>query len=209
MASPALCRSMSPLPVFPCRHPFAPPALPGFIARMGASDFQLPPIFLAFYTCPMVRPSLDEVAGSPWLPRSLNVRLDTALDPGVELCTRRCAQSPVACWTYDTIGLFPTRCFRGSTPSRSALPVTIAPRLLSCLRIKHDVATIPARLNSRPVASGYLDRLPTCKTTRPCQAATVPQPNYNYHLSSPNTNNNHIRKDVATTREYVQEIVCF
>jgi len=72
----------------------------------------------------------------------------------------------------STIGPSQTRTFRGSTPSRSALPVTIAPRLLSRLRIKHSVTTAPARLDSRPVANGYLDRLPTYKTMQPCQAAT-------------------------------------
>jgi len=40
-------------------------------------------------------------------------------------------------------------------PSGSAWPVTFAPRLLSCLRIKHRVTAIPARLDTRPVAGGY------------------------------------------------------
>ena len=47
-----------------------------------------------------------------------------------------------------------------------------------CLRIKHSVTTAPARLDSRPVASGYLDRLCTYKTMRPCQAATKGVPNH-------------------------------
>ena len=34
------------------------------------------------------------------------------------------------------------------------------------------VTSAPARLDSRPVANGYLGRLPTYKTTRPCQDAT-------------------------------------
>jgi len=66
----------------------------------------------------------------------------------------------------------PCRSYRGSTPSRSASPVTIAPRFLSCLRIKCPVTRTPARLDSRPVANGYLGRLLTYKTTRPCQATT-------------------------------------
>jgi len=33
-------RSMSPLSVVSYRHPFAPPALPGFLALMGAPDFR-------------------------------------------------------------------------------------------------------------------------------------------------------------------------
>ena len=43
----------------------------------------------------------------------------------------------------------------GLKPSRSALSVTIAPRLLSCLRIKQLIAELPARLDTWPVASGY------------------------------------------------------
>ena len=38
---------MFPLPVLPNRPPFVPPALPGFIAFMGASDFRL--------SCPLPR----------------------------------------------------------------------------------------------------------------------------------------------------------
>lgn len=55
----------------------------------------------------------------------------------------------------------PKRSFRDSTPSRSALSVTIVPRLLSCLRIKRTVANTPARLDTRPVASGYRGGIPT------------------------------------------------
>jgi len=35
-------------------------------------------LFLASYTCPRVRFSSAPTAGSPWLPRSLHVKLDTA-----------------------------------------------------------------------------------------------------------------------------------
>jgi len=49
----------------------------------------------------------------------------------------------------------PKRSFRDSTPSLSALSVTIAPRLLSYLRIKRTVTSSPTRLDTRPVASGY------------------------------------------------------
>ena len=34
------------------------------------------------------------------------------------------------------------------------------------------ITRVPARLDSRPVANGYLNRFLTYKTTRPCQAAT-------------------------------------
>jgi len=42
--------------------------------------------------------------------------------------------------------------------------------------IKNLVTKVPARLDSRPVASGYPDRLPTYKTMWPCQAATTGVP---------------------------------
>jgi hypothetical protein len=41
---------MSPLPVISNRHPFAPPALPEFIARMGASAFRPPPPSSSLFT---------------------------------------------------------------------------------------------------------------------------------------------------------------
>ncbi|MCW5598173.1 MAG: hypothetical protein KIT59_03515 [Nitrosomonas sp.] len=39
--------------------------------------------------------------------------------------------------------------------SRSALSVTIAPRLISCLRIKQPIAGLSARLDTWPLASSY------------------------------------------------------
>ena len=134
-----------------------------------------PPLFLAFQACPRVRLQAG-LSGSPWLPRNLPVKLDAALDPGADPCTHPIAQRPVACRLINTVGLSRYGTFRGSTPSRSAHADTIAPRLLSRLRIKRTVASAPARLDSRPVVSGYLGRLSTCKTTRPCQAATNGRP---------------------------------
>jgi len=49
----------------------------------------------------------------------------------------------------------------GLQPSRSALSVTIAPRLLSYLRIKHAVTSVPARLDTRRVASAYRGGIPS------------------------------------------------
>ena len=42
IAYSALRQAMSPRADFSSRHPFAPPALPGFLALMGASDFRRP-----------------------------------------------------------------------------------------------------------------------------------------------------------------------
>ncbi len=139
------------------RHPFAPPALPGFIAHMGASDFRQPPPSSSLLT--LVRgcaaPS-TLTAGSPWLPRSLYVRLDAASDPGAVACT--CPSRTYDCCLLASLYHRPTpkRSFRDSTPSRSASPVTIAPRLLSRLRINRPVTSPAARLDTRPAANGYL-----------------------------------------------------
>src|SRR5713226_1058907 len=64
------------------------------------------------------------------------------------------------------------RSFRDFTPSRSASPVTIAPRFFSCLRIKRNITATPARLDTRPVAGGYLGGILTRWITRHCHAAT-------------------------------------
>ena len=45
-------------------------------------------LFLAFYTCPRVRTPCAPTVGSPWLPHSLNVRLDATSDPGVTPAAR-------------------------------------------------------------------------------------------------------------------------
>ncbi len=51
--------------------------------------------------------------------------------------------------------------FRGSTPSRSDSPVTLRPRLLSCLRIRTPVTGRPARLDTGLAASNYPGGIPT------------------------------------------------
>ena len=114
-------------------------------------------LFLAFYTCLRVRTSCTPTAGPPWLPRNLHVRLDATIDPGAPLgtCPFDVPRS-VACWVREPIGLLQQCLFRDSTSSGSASPATFAPRLLLHLRIKRTVTSTPARLNTRPVASGYL-----------------------------------------------------
>ncbi len=81
--------SVSPSPLISNRHPFASPALPGFIALRGASDFRpLPPsssllTLVRGYAAPST-----PTTGSPWLPRTLYVKLDAASDPGLAPCAR-------------------------------------------------------------------------------------------------------------------------
>ena len=98
---------MFPLSAISDRRPFAPSALPEFIARMGVSDFRSPPppssLFRLVRRCALLpAPTI----GSPWLPRTLVVRLDTVCDPGVASLACQNARETVACWYPDTIGLF-------------------------------------------------------------------------------------------------------
>jgi hypothetical protein len=97
---------MFPLSAISDRRPFAPSALPEFIARMGASDFRSPPpssslIRLVRRCALLPTPTI----GSPWLLRNLLVRLDTVSDPGVTPRARQDARDAVACWLTETIGL--------------------------------------------------------------------------------------------------------
>ena len=96
---------MFPLSAIPDRRPFAPSALPEFIALMGASDFRSSPpsssLFRLVRGCAI--PPAPTI-GSPWLPRTLVVRLDAVFDPGVAPRACQCARDAVACWSGETIG---------------------------------------------------------------------------------------------------------
>lgn len=99
-------------------------------------------------------------SGTLWLPHTRNVRLDTASDPG-EYPNRSPSRSPGCCLPEgQACRHSPSEFFRGSTPSRSASPVTLAPRLLSCLRIYPPVTSRAARLDTGLVASDYPGGLP-------------------------------------------------
>jgi hypothetical protein len=72
---------------------------------MGASDFRSPlpssSLFRLVRRCALLpAPTI----GSPWLPRTLVVRLDAVFDPGVAPRASRCARDAVACWSEETIG---------------------------------------------------------------------------------------------------------
>ena len=101
--------------------------------------------------------SCAPMTGSPWLPHIRNVRLDTASDPGEH--PLRLPFRLVGCCLLkgQTHRRSPSEFFGASTPSRPASPVTIAPRLLSYLRINQPVTALTARLDTGPVASGYPD----------------------------------------------------
>ena len=98
------------------RHPFAPSALPDFVAHMGVSDFRsspLPPSL--FRLVGKARTSCAPTIGSPWLPRIRLVRLDADLDPGVARVARHRVTRTVAYWAQQPIGTH--LCGNFGTPS--------------------------------------------------------------------------------------------
>ena len=76
-------------------------------------------------------------------------------DPGWVATTRQGVVDTVACWRLEAIGPFQCGHFGTPSPSRPGISRSIAPRLLSRLRIKRAVTATPARLDTWPVASGY------------------------------------------------------
>ena len=145
------------------RRPFAPAELPAFIATIDASDF--PP--------PGSRPRCSDLSGSARIfftrrrrdllgycsllmscsirPRIPGGRIQLAFDVGYV----------IVCWFVETIDHLRKESFRDSTPSRIALAAPIAPRMLSCLRIKRVITSVPARLDTWPMANSYQGGIPT------------------------------------------------
>ena len=156
---------------------------------MGGSDFRPPPpasslshlsagARLLAYRWP-------DLLGYRLLAMSGSTRPRT---PGSTRAARLDAARVVACRRVKPVGTLPLN-FRGSIPSRSASPVTLAPRLLSCLRINPPVAGQTARLDTGPVASGYPGGLPTHSSTRHRQAATDPISSFSLHFLYPHAAN--------------------
>ena len=112
------------------------------------------------------------------LPHNRCVRLDTVCDPGWS--GTACPFNSSPCLLLPAGVLKPSApsntVFSGLQPSRSALSVTIAPRLLSCLRIKRPITGPPARLDTWPVANGYQGGIPTRSFVRHCQVGTETWP---------------------------------
>jgi len=98
---------MSPRSVISRRRPFAPPALPGFIATMGASDFRVPMTSSSLarlvrgcaMPCATTRISTVTACSS-----SSSMRLHI---PGAATQPCRHACAAVACQRLETIGLPP------------------------------------------------------------------------------------------------------
>ena len=165
---------MFPSSAIPDRRPFAPSALPEFIARMGASDYRSPPP--SFSLLRLVRrraptASADDRISLVTTHSRCKARRGLRSRGGPSRLPMR-ARSCCLLVRRDHRPTHQCKHFGTQLPSGAALPVPFAPRLLSRLRIKHPVTGMPARLNTRPVASGYLGGIRTRQTARHCQAAT-------------------------------------
>ena len=85
--------------VLPCRCPFARPALPGFIAPIGTSDFRLLILPRSLFRLAQdLAPSLALTDGSPEFLALLLLELDTAYDPGADTRAHLLARVAVAYW---------------------------------------------------------------------------------------------------------------
>lgn len=163
---------MLPLTNSPNRCSFAPPALPGINATMSTSDFRLPmPAPLHSIACRRVRRSAAPADGSPRFTRTRTVRLDAACDPGSPSRARHDARSGVACRRCETVGRFQLWVFRGLSLHGQ---LHLLPLHLVSFRAYASTGLLPvpaARLDTRPVASGYLGGTLTHSNTRPCRDA--------------------------------------
>lgn len=79
--------------------------------------------------------------GSPWLPHYLYVRLDTVFDPGwaVTACPFNSSPCPLLPAGVPKPSAISKYGHFGTTTFKVGSPVTFAPRLLSCLRIKRPI----------------------------------------------------------------------
>ena len=142
------------------RHSFAPPALPGIDTTKGGCDFRAPPVSLLLHLFTGARLQRTDA----WI----------SLVTAYSQCQARHGLGPRGVPAPLAIAqrqLLPTggtkpsaltnQNFRGSTPSRSAPPVTFAPRLLSCLHIVSSVTSRAARLDTGLGARDYPRRIHT------------------------------------------------
>jgi len=149
------CRAVFHSRVISGRHPFARPALPGVTARMGGSDF---------HASPPASSLLHLFAGARLQRTDARISLVTAysqcqarhgLGPRGVPAPLAIAQRRLLPAGGTNPSALSNQNFRGSTPSRSAPPVTFAPRLLSCLRIDASVTSRAARLDTGLAAHDY------------------------------------------------------
>ena len=123
--------------------PFAPAALPAFVATMDTSDFPPPmlpsSLFRLVGTCACSAPTM----GSPGLLPVLVVRLAAVVDPGWAQLTCHSVGCAVACWRLETIGPFQSGHFGTHTLHGRRYPL---PLLLACFRTYASSVLLPLRL---------------------------------------------------------------
>jgi len=134
---------MCPRSVLSRRHPFAPPALPGFIATMGASDFPTPPVpFSRFALVRNCAFTSRAGVGISTVTAHSPFKLDWACDPGWARRARPLARHAVACWRPEAIGPLPLWPFRDFDLHGSTRP----PFHLACFRAYASSAPSPVHL---------------------------------------------------------------
>jgi len=107
------------------------------------------------YTCSSVPTSGRPMRGSPWFPRALNVRLDTASDPG-EYQRRSPLRSTGCCLPGgQTRRHSPTKIFGAQHLQGRLHPLPLHLACLSGLRTDSPVTRRAARLNTGLAAQDY------------------------------------------------------
>ena len=134
---------MFPLNIILNRLPFAPAALPAFIATMGISDFPAPPLpsslFRLVGKCASTRRYWDLLGYRIFLISGSN----RPYDPGWIPLTRHDVRGIVACWCLKTIGPFQNGLFGTLHLHGRLYPL---PLLLACFRTYASSNLLPAYL---------------------------------------------------------------
>ena len=134
---------MFPLSIISNRHPFAPAALPAFIATMGAAGLPSPLLPSSLFRLVRKRAYYAPTMGSPGLLPILIVKLEAAYDPGWSRHSHPNQCRAVACWRLDTIG--PFQCGHFGTLHLHGQHYLL-PLLLACFRTYASNALLPVHL---------------------------------------------------------------
>ena len=136
---------MFPLTIILNRLPFAPAALPAFIATIGISDFPVPPLpsslFRLVGKCAQ-NPSAD--TGISWVTTYFSISdSNRPYDPGWIPLTRHDVSGIAACWRLETIGPFQSGLFGTLHLHGRHYPL---PLLLACFRTYASSNLLPVYL---------------------------------------------------------------
>ena len=139
-------------------HPFAPAALPAFIATMGASDFrQSPPspsLFRLVGRCALFRADyrISLVTAQSLCQARYGLRSRVV---GHGLPLQLLAVPAVACWCLETIGPFQCGHFGTKNLHGRLYPLPLRLACFLAYASSSSLLSCPARLDTWPVASGY------------------------------------------------------